>query len=829
MPLLKDKFESIESKFKAEKLKYFIENIYERDHKPSYYVFHKTVDWIVEELKSYGIQAKKVEVPADGKTIIGDWKSPLAWDAFDLKLKDLQSDEVIADYQKVSTHMVMGAGPTPKEGLKGSAVYLKSPNDFDKIDVRDKFIITEFIPSTIKKAASEQGALGFLFYGPLEDFQGDLVRWVNSWADDSGLWSMTEDDTVIPAVSLSPNTIKGYIKKLKNNEDVSFELKLDTKFYEGTLPLVEAFIPGKEKDEVFFTGHLFEQGANDNASGCATMMEIARIFSESQPKRGMRFLFTSELYGTVPYSFLNLDIMNRSKIGLNIDSTCEVGRQTGKMDLILNPDTNPSYVNLLLKEILIDIGKEDEFSFNKFLLDDNMITDTQINIPCALVGVCSFNWHTSADTLDIIDWDLFNKTTILCATWAEVAVNGGEEEALRMQSSVDKHLTHLKEKFDQKEIPLHFSNFKEEYFHELSQQYRESVNQLYPVNKTEKLTYEEKGPLRNHFGPPSFGLIRPSERCGSGMWGGPGLQVLWNTNGKRSKDRIMAYTFFTTNHNKAQTQPTINNLYKQNYLSDSLTNSSLLIELKRIGIKPNDMIIVHGSMKQLGRPVHGGPETIITALLEAVGPEGTLIIPTFVHHEKPTDLRTKPSRLGLISETFRKWPGVIRSNNPTHCVSAIGKRAVEVIEGHEKTTQLGIDSPLHKAAKLGAKILHLGTNFSSCSLIHVAEVIAEVPFLHIGYPGYEGDADYIDSTGTQRSFTSKQQPADSQGFKKLMNIEEVKNIITECNIADASSILIDAKELLDQAVKFIKNNPFDILCENPKCPVCTKSREVKQN
>jgi aminoglycoside 3-N-acetyltransferase len=819
------RFDQAKKQFNADKLKYFISNIYKTDHFPSFHRFHQTADWIVQELKGMGVNARKVEYIANGKTKYSDWMLPKAWDAYDLKLKDLSTGEIIADYQKISTHMVMGSGSTPKEGLTGEVVYLEDPSEIYTKDVRHKFILSKFIPQALKKTALEKGALGFLFHGRLEDFQGHLVKWINAWSDDAGLWSQTDADINIPAISLSPDMVDSYRDKILSGKVVKFEVKVDTKFYDGTLPVVEAFIPGVLKDELFFTGHLFEQGANDNASGCATMMEIARVFSNSTPKRGLRFLFTSELYGTIPYSYENLSTLQNVIAGINIDSTAEVGRKSGKMDIIQNPNTNPSYVNLLIEEMIKANGKEDQFEFHGFLLDDNMVTDPQINIPCFLIGVCSFNWHTSNDTLDILDWSLFNQTTTFCIAWADFILNGDKNEALFLKECTDKYLSTWANKLKSKKFDASIMAYSDDLIQEVTQQLYQSINKIHQVIETTAPAYNELGPIRNYFGPPSYGEIKQDERGSLGMWNGNALFPQFWSNGKRSKDRIIAYTALEFNISPARTRDTFNTLYKNNYLSDSFTCRSLTIDMKRIGIKLGDIIIVHGSMKKIGGTVEGGPEAVIQALIDAVGQLGTIVFPTFVNLNTKTDLRTEPSRLGLLSETFRTWPKVKRSNNPTHCVSAIGKHAIEIISDHEKTSQLGINSPLHKASNMGAKVLHLGTGLKSCSLIHVGETIAKVPFLKVGYAGYDKEIFYISEDGIERSLLSDELPGDSNGFPKLLHLTALESKFIKAKIGNADSFLVAGNELLKSASEALAKDPYSILCENEKCIVCVTSRK----
>ena len=124
--MIHKKLSEAQNQVSKDKLKYFVENIYCTDNKPSYYRFHQTADWCVKEFQKMGLKSRKVEFIADGKKTYGDWVMPLAWDAFSLKLKDMQSGKIIADYDKISTHMVVGSFSTPIGGVTGECIYLEN-------------------------------------------------------------------------------------------------------------------------------------------------------------------------------------------------------------------------------------------------------------------------------------------------------------------------------------------------------------------------------------------------------------------------------------------------------------------------------------------------------------------------------------------------------------------------------------------------------------------------------------------------------------------------------------------------------------------------------
>ena len=119
----------------------------------------------------------------------------------------------------------------------------------------------------------------------------------------------------------------------------------------------------------------------------------------------------------------------------------------------------------------------------------------------------------------------------------------------------------------------------------------------------------------------------------------------------------------------------------------NLTADDVAAGLRSVGVEPGDIVMFHSSLSSMGH-VCGGADTVIEGFLQAVGPEGTVAVPTLWWDGSQDladwDYDSSPSYPGLITETFRRRPDSIRSNNPTHSVSAIGPRAAELTADHGK-------------------------------------------------------------------------------------------------------------------------------------------------
>ncbi|MFX1391994.1 MAG: aminoglycoside N(3)-acetyltransferase [Promethearchaeota archaeon] len=165
--------------------------------------------------------------------------------------------------------------------------------------------------------------------------------------------------------------------------------------------------------------------------------------------------------------------------------------------------------------------------------------------------------------------------------------------------------------------------------------------------------------------------------------------------------------------------------------SRHITKDDLISDLEKIGIKKGDVLLVHSSLKRIGYVI-GGAKTVIEALLDVIGKEGTLLMPTYPLNARMLqlcesknyifDLNTTPTYMGAIPSEFLKIEGIYRSIHPTHSVSAIGKYANEITKDHHighKT--YGENSPWGKIKKLDGKILGIGVSLHVNAQYHYLE------------------------------------------------------------------------------------------------------------
>ncbi len=165
-----------------------------------------------------------------------------------------------------------------------------------------------------------------------------------------------------------------------------------------------------------------------------------------------------------------------------------------------------------------------------------------------------------------------------------------------------------------------------------------------------------------------------------------------------------------------------------------MQKKQLIKQLRALGVREGIDLMMHSSLRRVG-PVDGGADTIIDALLEILGPSGTLMMSTVSGSVTPGQpifhVKYTHSSVGYLSNVFRKRDKVIRSLHPVHSIAAYGPKSRFYTEGHlQSNTPWSPDSPYGKMMRNNASILFFGVNFECNTCMHALEIEARVPGLH---------------------------------------------------------------------------------------------------
>ena len=260
------------------------------------------------------------------------------------------------------------------------------------------------------------------------------------------------------------------------------------------------------------------------------------------------------------------------------------------------------------------------------------------------------------------------------------------------------------------------------------------------------------------------------------------------------------------------------------YTQKPNTISSLKSDFKTLGIQPGDIIIMHSSLSKIGWTV-GGSVAVIEALIDVLTPEGTLVMPTFTSdNSEPSDWenppvpeswwdiirqdmpaynpQTTPTRaMGRIVETFRTWPGVIRSSHPTSSFAAWGKYANTIIDNHELEADVGENSPIARLYDLNGLILLLGVSHSNNTSLHLAEYRCD-------YPGkkYKMTGCAMMVNNTREWVEWEELELNPDDFEQIGKDFESSNEFVLGKVGEAETRLISIREIVDFAQNWLPQN-----------------------
>jgi aminoglycoside 3-N-acetyltransferase len=171
------------------------------------------------------------------------------------------------------------------------------------------------------------------------------------------------------------------------------------------------------------------------------------------------------------------------------------------------------------------------------------------------------------------------------------------------------------------------------------------------------------------------------------------------------------------------------------------TRRSLRADLETLGLEPGDAVLAHAALRKVGR-ILGGPDALIDAITDVIGPEGTLM--GYCDFQLDEDLLDRPDLRddfppfepqttrairdnGAFPELLRTRPGALRSANPGASMAALGGRAEWLTAKHALNYGYGPQSPLGKLVEAQGKTMLIGAPRDTMTLLHHAEHIADFP------------------------------------------------------------------------------------------------------
>jgi len=358
-PLLPEKdVAALASELSGETAKHNLEGIAQFHRQRGSQGYHKAAELVAERLRAYGLSDVAIlQFPADGKIYYGTQRSRPAWDAEFAELRETNDSGGQLKLASYGVEPVVLAEDSESADVAANLVDVgegTSENDYAGRDVKGKLVLVSAQPGAVQDlAVGKFGAAGIVSYAQNQRtaWSGenlDAIRWGH-------LDTFSKNKTFAFMVSLK--TARAFQERLKKGETILLHAVVKAGQHPGNYEVVTATIPGFDpklkEEEIVFSCHLDHQqpGANDNASGCATILEVARtlqkLFSEgklSRSARTIRFIFPPEIEGTLALLNAKPELAKRIKAVVHMDMVGGGPETKAVFHVTRGPMSLPSFV-----------------------------------------------------------------------------------------------------------------------------------------------------------------------------------------------------------------------------------------------------------------------------------------------------------------------------------------------------------------------------------------------------------------------------------------------------------------------------------------------------
>ncbi len=295
--------------------------------------FHSAAELVAERARAYNLSDVAIlQFPADGKVYYGTQRSRPPWDVEFAELWEMKGGVAALQMASYDAEPVVLAEDSESADITADLVDVgdgTKMSDYAGKDVNGKIVLTGAQPGAVQDlAVGKFGAAGIVSYA-----QNQKTAW---WGEDENLIRWGHLETFSPnktfGFMVSLKTARALRERLSNGERIQLHAIVKAGQHPGYTEVVTATIPGadpKLKDEeIAFSCHLDHQrpGANDNASGCVTILEVARTLQKlinerklARPARTIRFIWPPEVEGTLTLLNAKPEFAQRIKAVVHMD------------------------------------------------------------------------------------------------------------------------------------------------------------------------------------------------------------------------------------------------------------------------------------------------------------------------------------------------------------------------------------------------------------------------------------------------------------------------------------------------------------------------------
>lgn len=411
-------------------------------------------------LEKNGIENEIMSYPATSGVKWWSQESFHEWSCKDAELVLLEDGkrERLCSFQGTKTSVLQRSAPTVSGGITTSIVYIENATDpkaYEGVDVAGKLVFSRGNVTEIAALAVDRFSAAGIVVDTLREHppvrercdMPDGRQYIGFWPSDA-----TKHKAL--GFVLSPRQGEALRKMFASGKkELKAFARVDSSFYEGTLEVVSAVIPGETDEEVVAMAHLChpEPSANDNASGSGTLMEAVRTLQRlirdgrlPRPKRTIRFLWLPEMTGSYAYLATHEDRIAKTVAAINLDMVGENQDLCKSTFIVEKPplalpgfggDLAEAILHLLLKEVP-NFADTHWLSLFRWTVspfsggsDHYIWADPSVGVTCPmLIQWPDKFYHTSEDTIDKVDPKMLGVAGVITASYLYIAATATTQD-----------------------------------------------------------------------------------------------------------------------------------------------------------------------------------------------------------------------------------------------------------------------------------------------------------------------------------------------------------------------------------------------------------------
>ncbi len=404
--------------------------------------FHEAAQFIANRALEYGLQEVHIETfPADGKTTYNAFRSYLGWDGHAGVLTEVSPQaHVIADFSKSKVALADYSNDADVTADLIDVGQGTSPADYANRSVKGKIVLAGGnVAEAHREAVEERGAAGVLSYQPNQvtgwsgDYQ-DLVRWGH-------LSPYNTRNTFAFMISL--REAREFRARLAKGEKIQLHAHVDARMQPGNFEVVTGVIPGTDPaaGEIVYSCHLCHEkpGANDNASGAATILEDARILVAlikagklPPPRRTIRFIWPPEISGTMCYLSRHADELAKMRAAIHMDM---VGGDPQITKAILHITRTPASLPSFVNDVAASFGERVINGASRAAMDGDFSDANFSPEGTKDALLADFHTFTMGSDHDVYEEGSFRVPTIYMNDWPDVFIHTNGDVPANMNAT----------------------------------------------------------------------------------------------------------------------------------------------------------------------------------------------------------------------------------------------------------------------------------------------------------------------------------------------------------------------------------------------------------